>query len=263
MIAVDKDIRELIEKGILQDADPNRVQNIVYDTKTLNFYDAKGKHKEVELKPNASVFVGTVETISLPNDMVATIKLRNRYFRQGLTLDAPVYQPGHKTRIFYRVTNISNCIITLKTEQDDIASIMFEKLDAPVEKPYHGASQYEFDFKYMENYSAEVLPGVKNIEEKLDQVKRIEERMYGNVIALMTVFIGVFSLINVNVGLANSAASGLKNLFIFNCTTIGAVTCMAAIIQETVYKKENQRKTLWIVAAVAFGLSIFALCVIK
>ena len=48
----------------------------------------------------------TSELIHLPSTLVARVMLRNSRIRQGLSLDAPLYFPGHSTRVFFRVTNI-------------------------------------------------------------------------------------------------------------------------------------------------------------
>lgn len=45
-----------------------------------------------------------------------------------------------------------------------------------------------------------------DIEKKVDAVKNIEKNVYGNVLSIMGIFIGIFSLINVNLSLV--AASG-------------------------------------------------------
>jgi deoxycytidine triphosphate deaminase len=129
------------------------VTAIAYDLGTESFAVEPGNEKtSYDLLPGESVFVKSKETIKFPNDIIGRVILRNSWIRQGLMLSAPVYYPGHHTRIFYRITNISKQSLKLDCEKG-IASIMFEKLDGPVLKPYEGTFQGEFDFSgYVTKY---------------------------------------------------------------------------------------------------------------
>ena len=46
-----------------------------------------------------------------------------------------------------------------------------------------------------------------DIEKKVDTVKNIEKNVYGNVLSIMGIFIGIFSLVNVNLSLAATNAA--------------------------------------------------------
>lgn len=86
-----------------------------------------------------------LECIQLPNDLTASILLRNSRIREGLSLDAPLYFPGHGTRLFYRVTNVSGNTISLDRSKG-IAQVAFERVDGPVAHPYAGAFSDELNF---------------------------------------------------------------------------------------------------------------------
>lgn len=103
-------------------------------------------------EPNALVFVVTEEIVKLPNNLAATVLLKNSRMRQGLSLDAPLYFPGHETRVFFRITNVSSNEIELDARKP-IAQIAFQQVSS-VEKPYHGTFAQEFNFKGMGDYES-------------------------------------------------------------------------------------------------------------
>ena len=88
----------------------------------------------------------TTEIIHLPGTLVARVMLRNSRIRQGLSLDTPLYFPGHSTRVFFRVTNVSQGAIALDCVCG-IAQLVFERVEGEVEHPYNGAFTDEFDYR--------------------------------------------------------------------------------------------------------------------
>lgn len=96
--------------------------------------------------PGESVFVGSQEIFHLPNTLAASVILRNSHIRQGLSLDAPLYFPGHSTRVFFRVTNASQGAIALDCSCG-IAQLVFERVEGEVEHSYNGAFADEFDYR--------------------------------------------------------------------------------------------------------------------
>ena len=58
--------------------------------------------KNIKLEPHDSAFVMSKESIELPNNIIAKVVLRNSRIRQGLTIDTPIYQPGHRTKVFFQ-----------------------------------------------------------------------------------------------------------------------------------------------------------------
>ena len=113
MYLSDTKIQELIDNKVLLNADASNIGQVTYDLRTDGFYINESKQFEVELGPGDSTFVSCVECVALPNNLTASVLLRNSRIRQGLSLDAPLYFPGHGTRVFYRVTNVSGSTITL------------------------------------------------------------------------------------------------------------------------------------------------------
>lgn len=253
MLLIDKQIIQN-GKNLLEPFVESQVTNIGYDLKTeLFFLDAQTSKTEVDLEPGDTVFVRTVETIMLPENMAAAVQLRNSRIRQGLSLTAPVYQPGHKTKVFFRVTNDSKQKIHLDTQRG-IAYLMFLQLDDRVEKPYHGAFQNERDFVGMGTYQAALSGEMTEIEKKVDTIKHIEKDIYGNVLSIMGIFIGIFSLINVNLSLVNGSAT-METLLTFDCATVGAISVLIGLVNSILPEGKN-RRIFWWVAGIAFAASV-------
>lgn len=253
MVLADKQIMEL-KDALICPFDSKRVQNICYDLTAETFYSAPGDATDSKtLAPGDSVFVQTQERIMLPNNMIGIVNLRNSRIRQGLELSAPVYQPGHDTLVFFRVTNISHKAISLDNGAG-IASMMFIELSENVDKPYAGTFQKEFDFKGMGAYTSSLSKQMTNIEEKVNDIKAIEKDIYGNILALMAIFVAIFSLVNVNVSLAAQSVTE-KMLLTLNFATVTSVGFLIAII-NTVLPSGKHRVAVWIVCAIAFIATI-------
>ncbi|MCD8334701.1 MAG: hypothetical protein LUC35_05040 [Clostridiales bacterium] len=257
MILVDRQINELLASGstFLQNYKPGNVQNIAYDLRTRAYYAKDRAMKSCELVPGASVYVESMEIIELPANLVGRVLLRNSRIRQGLQLAAPLYQPGHKTRVYFRITNISNSKITLGPEEE-LASIQFERLDEAPEQLYHGTFQDEMDFRSLGNYEPQLKAEMTELEKKVEDIHHIERDMYGNVINLMIIFIGIFSLINVNVNLATNGASSFEELLIFNLCTIGSVSFMTGVLRTVMEGEKKPPVAIWIACAAAFAVAI-------
>lgn len=88
----------------------------------------------------------TSELIHLPSTLAARVMLRNSRIRQGLSLDAPLFFPGHSTRVFFRVTNVGQGAIALDCSRG-IAQLVFERVEGEVEHPYNGAFADEFVYR--------------------------------------------------------------------------------------------------------------------
>ena len=60
---------------------PN-IGQVTYDLRTDGFYINESKQFEVELGPGDSTFVSCVECVALPNNLTASVLLRNSRIRQ-------------------------------------------------------------------------------------------------------------------------------------------------------------------------------------
>ena len=261
MVLVDHQIEARVDNnGLIDSYDKSCLTNIGYDLRVKNFYasrdDEKGV-KKVTLLPNESVFVESVETVTVPKDLLAQVVLKNSRIRLGLSLDSPVYQPGHKTRIYFRLTNVSADEITL-TEDEKYATVIFEKLAAEPEHPYAGAFKDEFDFRGLGEYKNAYNKQLRELEKKTDDIKALESGIYANVLTILSVFVALFSLVTMNVELIANCAT-IKHYCVLNALLLGCISFLVALLNTFLrVKKLDSWRTLipWIPSLVAFVAAI-------
>lgn len=258
---VDREIRALIAGGTLTDADEGRVGPVSYDLRNQSFFSSGKELESVTLRPGDSVFVGSVESVLLPNDLTARVMLKNSRIRAGLALAAPLYFPGHHTRIFYRVTNITGDEITLDAGHD-IAQVVFERLDSAPDVPYSGAFSDEFDFRGLGVYQDVYGSEIQKIERKTEQLENMENRIYGNVVAIMGVFVAIFSLVNLNVSWQASQAASIATLVILDLSVVGGMAALVGLLSSMVNTRAA-RATPWVIAVVCFAAAIALLLVAR
>ena len=270
MTLVDTDIRKLISDGILAAGDDTlsakamagSVHAISYDLHTRSFVNNETVNMdECRLAPGESVFVSTKEIVHLPNDLIARIVIRNSRLRQGLSLEAPVYQPGHETRIFFRLTNVNNKAVDLGIHSG-YAAVMFERLDNAPEKPYSGEFQNEMAYSDMAGYTAKYKEELVNIDGKIDEIKHLEKNIYTNTITWMSIFIALFSLINVNVDLAFAQDVDQLRLIVSNLVTVGSISFLVSLIQLC-FAHNKRTYGIWgVLLAVSLVVLVFAVMLV-
>lgn len=272
MILVDRDIREFIkyaaftagdnitvQQTAIFGGDKSSVTNIGYDLSADSFsYNGKMEEK-VELQPGESTFVKSREIIAFDAFTVGKVVLKNSRIRMGLTTDAPVYQPGHITNIYFRATNVSNDTIIM-SRGEKYVMLMFEKLDNNPEKVYSGTFQKEFSFKGLADYKSTYTDQIQSLDGKVRTINDIEKRIYSNVITIMTVLIAVFSILNLNISLVTSPVSSL-NFITYNLATLGAVSFLAVLMDELINHNKSHKR--WFIPAACFAVILILLIIEK
>lgn len=165
MYIVDKQIKKMCESGLLitENYNPENVGAVSYDLTVKNIYVENTKKISYDLEPGKTIFIGTEETLKIPENMIGIVKERNSIMREGLLVSAPNYQPGICSKCFIRVTNISEHIITIEKGKK-IAQILFDTLieepDLPYDKRLDSSFNKEFEYlgygKYKNEYSKEI-----------------------------------------------------------------------------------------------------------
>lgn len=139
----DKIIKLIKNNNLISRVNFDDIGEISVDLHTQYFYSGDDKLAYLTLPSNKGVIVQSREIIDLPADIMAFVSIRNKWIRQGLILQAPVYQPGHKTSITFSLYNISGNKINLIGE-DSFAQIMFYQLPSD-SKEYIGKYYNEID----------------------------------------------------------------------------------------------------------------------
>ena len=239
------------------DGDPSCITNIGYDLRANGFIVNGECTSQCELLPGASVLVESLETIRFDNSTCGVINIKNSRLRMGLSVEAPVYQPGHCTRIYFRLTNLSNKSVLLESGAQ-YAFLMFEQLTREPAHPYSGTFQGEQQYKGLAKYESCYESQMKAVEKQTRSLKDIEKSIYSNVITILTIFIAIFSIISVNVDMAQTGSTASAYL-LFNASTLGAVSFLAALLNEVIKSGKKHSHFLWIFPAVCFIAVILAM----
>ena len=251
MVLVDRNLKALMKEtpSAFENFNLDSVTNIGYDLSTNLFYiDEKKSVEHIELEPGESVFVSSKEILTVPKNCCVRVVLKNSRLRQGLSLDAPVYQPGHHTRIFFRLSNISKDVIEVANSQK-YATIIFDELKETPDEIYNGAFVDEFSFKGLAAYQGMYSDQIHKIEKKKNELKDLEKSIYGNVLAILSVFVALFTLLTTNVT-AISANFDLNKLLIIDCTLLGCISFLVLLLPHSAETKF--RKIVCIAATVLF-----------
>lgn len=255
MIYSKANIDGLIDKSIIKHADKNGVGVVSYDLKTKCFYADNREYETFELMPGDSIFVGSVETVDLPGDLVASVLLRNRWIRGGLLLDAPMYFPGHETRFFFRLTNLSGGKIDLKNTEG-YAQVVFEQITGGGQN-YEGSYEKEFTFRGVGNFQLYKSNHRRNeeIEERVKasemRIAESEQRVYVNVLAILSIIVAVFSIAGLNI-----VARTTMQIVVHILLICGAFSLLFGLLTMLVKQSERFEKIWWLPWA------IVALCTV-
>ena len=130
MILVDREIKDLVIKNnLIGNFDEERLGAISYDVIIDKFIydDIENDDREYLLKSGCYVYIKTVESLNMLDNLCCMVIEKNSLMRLGLKVDGPLYQPGHKTNIFLRIRNITDRDISLSGKME-IAQLIFLKL---------------------------------------------------------------------------------------------------------------------------------------
>lgn len=254
MVLVDCQIKERVDSSSLIDSfSQDHLTNIGYDLRAKNFYTGKEAEESITLQPYESAFVESVEVVTMPVNLIGRVVLKNSRIRQGFSMDAPVYQPGHKTRIYFRITNFSADAITLYRGESYV-TILFEELGATPDHPYEGTFRDEFNFRGLGDYKDVYKRQVREIEKKTDDLKSMESSIYANVLVILSVFVALFTLITTNVSLVASCAT-VEMYFIFNAILLGCISFLAALL-KTFLSSKKCNWAIWIPSVICFAVAL-------
>lgn len=270
MILTDHDLSTIIaEKGLIQNGtfSPDSITNIGYDLRSKAFYDEDGEHQKKDLAPGESVMVAAEEILHMPDNIAATVRDKNSRIRQGLLVTAPMYQPGHNTRVFFRLSNLSANEIRLIAGESH-AMIVFEQLTGEADRPYAGAFKDEIGaYTGLCGYQQAYENQIHKLEKKAEDVKEIEKAIYANVLAILAVFVAIFSLISTNVKLLEDEST-LRSFVGYNLITVGGISFLLTLLRTTILndlsaKKQKGRLTIWIPTILVFVTAFAVLWFMK
>jgi dCTP deaminase len=149
----DKDIVELCSRGYLiaDNYSEKNVHQCCYELRASQVYydvaDNRRKYKLLNneyilIKPRQLIVIITMETISLPDDILARILTKGKLFSIGLLPVNTYADPGFYGELGIVFYNLSNNYLKIYPGES-IAKIEFSRLMIPVEKPYRGQHGYQ------------------------------------------------------------------------------------------------------------------------
>lgn len=265
MFLVDKQIKQLIKTdNLIENAATESIGAISCDLSIDYIIEGNKKNTtgKQELEPGDTIIIATKEIIHMPKNMIGQIIPKNSRIRMGVKIDAPIYQPGHNTKIFISVTNVSADVIEIESGEQ-IAAIAFSYLSEEPENVYSGGFQNENEYKGLADYESIWGRRKRKIEDKYKNIKDLEKNIYSNVMLLMTIFIGIFSLINIEVGFLKGSALNFLNMLMYNLIFAGGLSLLVGVINCILPCKKSNRSTAVIFAVAAVCLIAAAILVYR
>lgn len=106
----------------------------IWATKVLKDRDELGHQEVFKLEPGKLVLALTLESVSIPKDMIALIEGRSTYARVGLSMHqtAPWIQPGWSGQIVLEIMNHGPLTIELTPGVDRPCQLTFFRLTSEV-----------------------------------------------------------------------------------------------------------------------------------
>lgn len=259
MYLQEEELRELAKTDVLKNSAAKNFHNAAYDlqVKEIIWVDDDTRNAESHvLKAGESVFVATVETIDMPTDCIGQIIPRNSSIRMGLDIAAPVYQPGHKTRFFIRVTNMGSNEITLGKGMS-IFSLMVYRLSHEVTHPYEGAFTDEFSFTEAAMTHSVKTAVAEATTQKEKAVQDVTKNIYATVLTLMSIFIALFSAIIINAKVIPDV-HGRADLLFYNLVVLGSISGFVALASFLLDSVDSKiRGGLLVLCAACFLVSLY------
>jgi len=160
MILTDKDIIDACDtaKPLIVPINELNLTPNGYDLSvgdTLLPYECKNHVLSIRPKTNFSIL--TMETINMPNNIVASLYLKSRYANQGIMATFGKVDAGFSGKLRLGMYNSSNEYVSLVKDIDDtrIAQIVFEELTGTPEKLYTERSGNYQNIQSFEDLNAE------------------------------------------------------------------------------------------------------------
>jgi len=140
---VDTDIRDYGKKGLILDYDERQVKPASYDMRIGEIWRIKKKkwelfdltrEKSYDLRPGESIFVGTFESLRMPEEIAGHVSLKQKWSLQGIAYNSGAIDPTYKGKLWVSLRNVGLSPVTIY-EKDPLLSVSFTLLEKkPVTK---------------------------------------------------------------------------------------------------------------------------------
>lgn len=240
MILVDKQIKNRKSEIFTEGYDDKNVQPISYDINVEDIICENENKSTYDLRHGEAIIVRCKEHIQVPNDLAIKVENKNSLIRAGITVTAPVYNPGHSTPIYIRVDNISGKTFTIKKGLN-IAQLVFERLDDIPEITYNKKMNASFNdedvYRGLGKYSYDMIEETERVKEEL---RKKEVSIYANILTLMGIFVAVLSIIIVNFQSITKYSNCIWQLVVVNCSL--AIAIMVLLIGVKIIIRSSKKE---------------------
>lgn len=260
MVLVDKEIKARSSEIFKNNYHECYVQPISYDIHIDEIISEKGNVTAFNLQPHEVVMVRCQEEVHVPQDLIIRIENKNSMIRLGLTVTAPIYNPGHTTPIYLRVENVSGNEITIDKEMA-IAQMVFEKLPVIPDLTYNQKANASFNnedqYRGLGKYSEVLEKKRHKIEKERENLENKESSIYANILTMMGIFVSIFSLITVNFSSINQSNFNKDFILTMNLSLGIVITLFMGLILFFLNKPKNKN-----VFYIFIGILIFLIVVL-
>ncbi|MCC8160113.1 MAG: hypothetical protein LIO53_02140 [Oscillospiraceae bacterium] len=97
---------------------------------------------------------------------------------------------------------------------------------------------------------------VKKVEDKYQSIKDIEKSIYGNVLVIITIFLGLFSLLSFEITAVQSMANSVINILRYNLIYLSSISLLICTANLILPYGNNKKLLPFIIPAVCIVLSI-------
>ena len=106
---------------------------------------------------------------------------------------------------------------------------------------------------------------MRKIKERVEDLKSMEKGIYANVLVLLTIFVALFSLVNINVDLVRNGtgADTMFQMLVFNLAMVGSIAMLISFVQ-IIIKNRSINAYLLFVGILCFAAVFkvyFAVCI--
>lgn len=244
MILVDKDIKKLVKENNLINT-AYKEENVGCVSYDITLESVLLEDKEVQsfdILPGQTVIIKTQEEVKVPENILIRVAEKNSLIRYGIKVEGPHYFPGHQTFIFLRVTNLTEKSFTL-SKGLNIAQLIFEQLTQSPETPYNLQKNASFNnekvYTGAGNYSNEYQKLSKKIESAKESLESIKEKLYTNIIAIMGIFVSIFTLVSVNIQAFVNKEVTVSVIAAVNLCMISAISVLMGLIFLIAHKSKK------------------------
>ena len=255
---VDKQIKQRAPEIFPSGYEEENIGCISYDL-TIGKILAKHHEDRLELQPGDFVMIESREEFTVPRDLALTVGEKNSLMRTGLSVDGPVYFPGHHSRAYLRVLNASGTPIVLDTGMK-IAQLFFHTLDELPEQDYQSRPVSSFAdetaYRGYGKYDSVYTEKIGKLEEATEGLRNQEGKIYANILTLMGIFVSIFSILTIDFTVISQNIS-IRNLVLVNCS-LGLLLllfmALVMLVVGSVGSRREQSKKYWWIFLVAAAL---------